>query len=137
MRLFIRIVDGKPFEHPIIEGNFIQAFPDEDIDNLSENFAPFTRLQQPQAGPYEEFTGVEYISDDNGGFKDHFVFRQFTAEEIAAKQQQIKDEWVARDGHPSWVFNETTCQYEAPIPYPTDGLKYVWDEPTLNWITLD
>jgi hypothetical protein len=136
MKLFIRLVDGQPFEHPIIESNFKQAFPNEDTENLSENFAYFTRLQQPLSGPYEEFTGVEYISDGNGGFKDNFVFRQFSAEEIAAKQQQTKDEWAASGGYASWVFDETTCRFDAPVPYPTDGLKYVWDEPTLNWITL-
>lgn len=28
----------------------------------------------------------------------------------------------------SWVLNETTCQWEAPIAYPTDGKPYRWDE---------
>ena len=31
MRLFIQIRDGQPFEHPIIEDNFREAFPDIDI----------------------------------------------------------------------------------------------------------
>lgn len=28
----------------------------------------------------------------------------------------------------SWVLNETTCQWDAPIDYPTDGNVYSWDE---------
>jgi hypothetical protein len=36
--------------------------------------------------------------------------------------------------YPSWILDDATCQWEAPIPYPTDGKKYVWDELTLSWI---
>lgn len=28
----------------------------------------------------------------------------------------------------SWVLNEKTCQWDAPIDYPTDGNVYSWDE---------
>ena len=37
---------------------------------------------------------------------------------------------------PSWVKNEEASEWEAPIPYPTDGKTYVWDEPTLSWKEL-
>jgi hypothetical protein len=33
----------------------------------------------------------------------------------------------------SWILNEETCQWEPPTPYPTDGLVYRWDEPTITW----
>ena len=36
---------------------------------------------------------------------------------------------------PSWVLNEH-CEWEAPIPYPTDGLVYSWDEETLSWVEV-
>jgi hypothetical protein len=32
-----------------------------------------------------------------------------------------------------WVLNEETCQWEAPIPYPTDGLIYVWNDNKTEW----
>jgi len=35
---------------------------------------------------------------------------------------------------PSWVLDETTCQWEAPVPYPTDGQRYVWDEVSQSWV---
>jgi hypothetical protein len=34
---------------------------------------------------------------------------------------------------PSWVLNETTCQWEAPVPYPTDGKYYDWNEADFLW----
>jgi hypothetical protein len=33
----------------------------------------------------------------------------------------------------SWVLNETTCQWEAPVAYPDDGKVYEWYEPTTEW----
>jgi hypothetical protein len=33
----------------------------------------------------------------------------------------------------SWVLNEETCRWEAPVPYPNDGTIYTWDEETQTW----
>ena len=32
----------------------------------------------------------------------------------------------------SWVFNEDTCLWEAPVPMPEDG-EYIWNESTVSW----
>ena len=39
-----------------------------------------------------------------------------------------RDAFIAPQPYPSWVLDEDTCIYEAPIPYPTDDLMYSWDE---------
>lgn len=36
---------------------------------------------------------------------------------------------------PSWVLNDS-YDWEAPVPYPTDGKDYYWDEPTLTWVEI-
>ena len=33
----------------------------------------------------------------------------------------------------SWVLNEGSCLWEAPIPYPDDGQNYEWNEETQSW----
>lgn len=33
----------------------------------------------------------------------------------------------------SWVLNEDSCSWEAPIPYPDDGQDYGWNEETQSW----
>lgn len=45
-----------------------------------------------------------------------------------------RDAFIAPQPYISWLLNETTCQWEAPIPMPDDGLDWVWDEPNLQWI---
>jgi len=33
----------------------------------------------------------------------------------------------------SWVLNDTTCKWEPPTAYPSDGKSYVWDESSTSW----
>jgi hypothetical protein len=134
MELFIRIKDGQPFEHPIFGHNFRQAFPDVDTNNLPAEFARFVRVQAPAVSVYEKSRSVSYQLVD-GAYTDVFSIIQMTDEEIAEKQQAIKDAWSA-NGFASWTFNETKCIFESPISYPTDGKEYRWDEPTLTWIEV-
>jgi len=46
------------------------------------------------------------------------------------------DVFYAPKPFPSWTLNESTWLWESPIPYPTDGKKYRWDESTLEQILL-
>lgn len=134
MELFIRIKNGQPLEHPIFGDNFRQAFPDVDTNNLPAEFARFVRVAAPAVGVYEKNQSVSYQLVD-GVYTDVFLVEQMTAEEIAVKQQAVKDAWAA-NGFASWTFNETTCAFESPIPYPTDGKPYQWDESTTSWVEV-
>ena len=44
-----------------------------------------------------------------------------------------RDAFIAPQPYGSWTLNETTCQWEAPVAYPTDGDRYTWNESTLSW----
>jgi hypothetical protein len=48
-----------------------------------------------------------------------------------------RDAFIAPKPLASWVLNEETCQWEAPIPYPSDGLSYLWNEAELAWELAD
>jgi len=43
------------------------------------------------------------------------------------------DAFIPPQPFPSWVFNEETWWWEAPLPIPKDGEPYVWNEGTLSW----
>jgi len=88
MRLFIRLQNGVPFEHPIFEGNFKEAFPEVDLDNLPSWVEPFCRVAPPSVGPYEVNEGATY-EKINGVFTDVWHVRQMTEEE---KQAVILEE---------------------------------------------
>jgi hypothetical protein len=48
-----------------------------------------------------------------------------------------RDAFIPPKPYPSWVLDEATCQWEAPVPMPEDGSPYVWDEDSLAWIAVD
>lgn len=43
------------------------------------------------------------------------------------------DAFIPPKPYDSWLLNEETCLWEAPIPKPVDGLIYIWNESTLEW----
>jgi hypothetical protein len=43
------------------------------------------------------------------------------------------DAFVPPKPYPSWVLSPVTVDWEAPVPYPTDGKIYFWNEGTTSW----
>jgi hypothetical protein len=46
---------------------------------------------------------------------------------------QTRDAFIPPKPYPSWVLNETTCSWDAPISKPDDENKYIWNEKTRTW----
>jgi len=136
MELYIQILDGKPHEHPIHGDNFREAFPDIDTSDLPSNFARLIRVEAPRLGPYETNQRVQYEIGEDGICRDVWYCDQISDEEKLTKQNAVKAAWSSGLNHASWVFNETNCEYEPPIPVPTDGSLYTWDEDTANWVEI-
>ena len=44
-----------------------------------------------------------------------------------------RDAFIAPKPFASWLLNETSCLWEAPVAYPTDGARYTWNEETTSW----
>ena len=47
-----------------------------------------------------------------------------------------RDAFIPPKPFNSWVLNETTCLWDAPVPMPTDGKRYTWDEATTSWVEV-
>ena len=48
----------------------------------------------------------------------------------------VNDVFYAPSPFPSWILN-SSWTWEAPVPMPTDGKKYGWDESVLAWVEVD
>lgn len=44
-----------------------------------------------------------------------------------------RDAFVPPKPFNSWLLNEDTCLWQAPVAYPTDGQSYYWNEDNQNW----
>ena len=50
---------------------------------------------------------------------------------------ETRDAFIAPKPYNSWILNETTCLWEAPTTYPTDGEDYTWNETTTSWDLIE
>lgn len=69
----------------------------------------------------------------NGNIRKNYAGIGYTYDEE-------RDAFIPPKSYPSWVLNEDTCLWEAPVPMPTDGKFYTWNENQRNWeevITYD
>ncbi len=48
----------------------------------------------------------------------------------------VLDAFIAPKPYPSWLLDEETCRWKAPVNYPTDDGTYSWIEDTLSWKLL-
>lgn len=46
----------------------------------------------------------------------------------------VRDAFIPPKPFNSWILNENSCTWDAPVPYPDDGQRYEWDEDTNNWV---
>ena len=47
-----------------------------------------------------------------------------------------RDAFIPPKPYPSWLLNEDTCLWDAPVAYPDDGKMYQWDEATTSWVEV-
>jgi len=56
---------------------------------------------------------------------------------IGFQYDQTRDAFISPKRFDSWVLNENTCRWEAPVPKPTTELEenqyYSWNESIINW----
>jgi len=46
-----------------------------------------------------------------------------------------RDAFITPQPYPSWAL-DANADWQAPVPMPTDGKRYSWDESTLSWVEV-
>ncbi len=45
-----------------------------------------------------------------------------------------RDAFISPQPYPSWVLDEATCLWGAPVARPSEGGPWIWDETTVSWV---
>jgi hypothetical protein len=80
---------------------------------------------------YNTRGGVHYGPD---GQPDGGVALRKNYAGIGMSYDQTRDAFIEEQPFNSWVLNETTCIWEAPVAMPTDGKEYYWNEDQKAWV---
>lgn len=73
---------------------------------------------------YNTFGGVHRY--DGVPFRKNYAGVGYTYDET-------RDAFIPPKPFNSWILNETSCLWEAPVAYPADGETYTWNEENQNW----
>ena len=112
MAHFAKVVDGVVTQVIVAEPEFFQTFVDS---------SPGEWLQTS----YNTHGGEHKL----GGtpLRKNYAGIGFTYD-------RVKDAFIPPKPFASWVLNEDTCLWNAPVDMPDDGKIYTWDEATTNWV---
>ena len=89
-------------------------------------------------GIEQEQKGIDFLINWSGGYtlwkqtSYNGNFRKNYAG-IGYSFDEQRNAFIPPKPFNSWVLNESTCQWEAPVAMPNDGQMYSWDENIQNW----
>ena len=121
MAHFAKVCDGKVVQVIVAEPEFFDTFVDS---------SPGEWIQTS----YNTRGGVHYGQDGN---PDGGVALRGNYAGIGFTYDRTNDVFYAPQPFASWILNESTWTWESPVPYPTDGKRYRWDEEILNWVEIN
>ena len=102
------------------------------IDDWETYYAPegFTVKQTS----YNTYGGVHYTDGEPSA--DQSKALRYNYAGISFTYDADRDAFIPPQPFPSWVLDEATSLWVAPIDYPADGGQYVWDETYTDWVEV-
>lgn len=82
---------------------------------------------------YNTRGGVHYQPNTNEPSEDQSKALRKNYAGIGYTYDSTRDAFIPPQPFNSWTLNEDTCLWDSPVPYPTDGKLYKWNEEILNW----
>jgi hypothetical protein len=111
MSHFAKVVDNKVVQVIVAEKEFFDTFVDSSAGTWLQTSYNTYGNQHPEGRPLRaNYAGIGYTYD------------------------ATNDVFYAPKPFTSWILNNTTWLWEAPVAYPTDGKVYKWNEDTINWV---
>ena len=120
MAHYAKVLNGKVTKVIVAEAEFFDTFVDDSAGEWIET-------------SYNTFGGQHKL----GGTP---LRKNFAS--IGYTYDADRDAFIPPKPLDSWTLNETTCLWEAPLAYPTDGNVYRWDEDayqadnTTGWVEV-
>ena len=115
MAHYAKVVNGIVEKVIVAEAEFFDTFVDD---------TPGKWIQTS----YNTRGGVHYEPNSHTASSDQSKALRKNYAGIGFTYDKVKDAFYEPQPHASWILNTTTCLWEAPITYPSDGKSYVWDE---------
>jgi hypothetical protein len=120
MAHFAKVVEGTVTQVIVAEPEFFNTFVDS---------SPGEWIQTS----YNTRGGVHYQANTNEPSEDQTKALRKNYAGIGYTYDAQRDAFIPPKPFNSWILDETSCLWEAPVAYPTDGERYTWNEETTSW----
>jgi hypothetical protein len=120
MAHFAKVVDGKVAQVIVAEPEFFETFVDT---------SPGEWIQTS----YNTRGGVHYNPETQEPSEDQSKALRKNYAGIGFSYDRERDAFIPPKPFNSWILNDDTCLWDAPVAYPTDGKMYIWNESTTSW----
>ena len=93
-----------------------------------------------EQGQESEEKGIAFCSNLLGGTWKQTSYNAKIRKNYAGigyTYDEGRDAFIPPKPFNSWLLDEDTCQWKAPVDYPTDGERYAWNEETLTWDAIN
>ena len=112
----------------------------EIIDGIVARVIVVNNADTAQGGVEDGAIGVAFCHNLLGGEWVQTSYNnniRYNYAGIGYTYDTVLDAFYAPKPYPSWILDETTCQWEAPVPMPVPNNPpfYTWDEATESWVT--
>lgn len=123
MAHFAKVLNGLVTQVIVAEPEFFETFVDT---------SPGEWIQTS----YNTIGGIHYNPETRTPSEDQTkaLRKNFAAAGYTYDAQ--RDAFIPPKPFASWTLDEETCLWNAPVEYPTDGKKYLWNEEQINWVEI-
>jgi hypothetical protein len=87
-------------------------------------------------GQESEQKGIDFCSNLLGGTWKQTSYNAKIRKNYAGigyTYDEGRDAFIPPKPFNSWLLDEDTCQWKAPVDYPADGKRYIWNEEKTSW----
>lgn len=122
MAHYAKVKDGVVTQVIVAEAEFFDTFVDNE---------PGEWIQTS----YNTRGGVHYNPETNEPDDGTPLRKNYAG--IGFTYDRDRDAFIPPQPFASWTLNDTTCLWDAPVEYPSDGQMYTWDEDTTSWVVIE
>jgi len=120
---FAKVQDGVVTQVIVAEPEFFDTFVDASPGQWIQ-----TSYNTRGGVHYQTCTGTR-SNDQSKALRKNYAGIGYTYD-------AARDAFIPPKPYASWVLNEDSCRWEAPVAMPSDGKAYRWDEDTTTWIEV-
>ena len=119
MAHYAKVVDGIVTNVIVADASYFDTFVDDSYGEWIQTSYNTHGGVHYEPGPNSDLTKPS--SDQSKALRKNYAGIGYTYD-------KERDAFIPPKCEESWTLNESTCQWECPLPYPTDGKSYTWDD---------